>query len=106
MNTYGLREAAKIARVHYQTLREKAASKRPDRPPGTKIGREWVFPCHLFDRWIEEKCLSTNDQAPISGGAVGQSLANRIAKRRAQLIEKKRKSSKSASGNDSGDSIS
>jgi hypothetical protein len=106
MNTYGLREAAIIAKVHYQTLRQMAASKKPDRPPGAKIGRAWVFPCHLFDRWIEEQCLSTKDPGPISGGVVGQSLANRIAKRREQLIEKKRKSLKSANVNDSGDSIS
>lgn len=106
MNTYDLREAAAIAKVHYQTLRQMAASKKPDRPPGAKIGRAWVFPCHLFDRWIEEQCLSTKDPGPISGGAVGQSLANRIAKRREQLTEKKRKSLKSASASASGDCTS
>jgi hypothetical protein len=104
MQTYGLREAAKIARVHFQTLREKAASKSPDRPPGTKIGREWVFPVHLFDAWIESKCLSTNDPGLKSGGAVGQSLATRIEKRREQLIAKRLKNSKKENASDSGDS--
>jgi hypothetical protein len=104
MNTYGLREAATIARVHYQTLREMAASKRADRPPGTKIGRAWVFPAHLFDAWIENKCLSTSEKDRPSSGAVGQSLATRIAKRRAQLIAKRQKNLKSENDSVSGDS--
>ncbi len=106
MNTYDLREAASIAKVHYQTLRQMAASKRADRPPGTKIGRAWVFPAHLFDSWIENKCLSTSEKDRPSSGAEVQSLANRIAKRREQLIEKKRKSLKNASASVSGDSTS
>lgn len=105
MNTYDLREAATIAKVHFQTLRQMAASKDPGRPPGTKIGRAWVFPCHLFDSWIENKCLSTSDPVPKFGGAAGQSLATRIAKRREQLIEKRRKNSRSANTTDSGGSI-
>jgi hypothetical protein len=106
MNTYGLREAATIAKVHFQTLRQMAASKDPGRPPGTKIGRAWVFPAHLFDAWIENKCLSTSEMTPKFGGAVGQSLATRIAKRREQLIAKRLKNSKSESGSDSGVSTS
>lgn len=107
MNTYDLKEAASIAKVHFQTLRQMAANtKDPGRPPGTKIGRAWVFPAHLFDAWIENKCLSTSEMIPKSGGAVGQSLATRIAKRREQLIAKRLKNSKSESASDSGASTS
>src|SRR4051812_41106561 len=99
MNTYGLKEAASIARVHFQTLRRMAAD---GKAPATKIGRAWVFPCHLFDSWIENKCLSTSEKDRPSSGAAGRSLATRIAKRREQLIAKRLKSSKSESVSDSG----
>lgn len=76
METYDLHQAAKIARVHPDTLRMLAWSRKA---PGTKIGRAWIFPCHLFDRWIEEKCLSTEERVRPSGGFTSQSLASRLA---------------------------
>lgn len=103
MNTYGLREAATIARVHYQTLRKMAAL---GQAPATKIGRAWVFPCHLFDSWIENKCLSTSEKDRPTGGAKVQSLAERIEKRRAQKIAKMQRNSRSANETDCGDSTS
>lgn len=103
MNTYGLREAATIARVHYQTLRRMAAQ---GQAPATKIGRAWVFPCHLFDSWIENKCLSTVEKDRPTGGAKGLSLAMRIAKRREQQIAKRQRNSSSESESDCGDSTS
>lgn len=107
MNTYGLDEAAKIARVHKCTLRKMAANKKnPGRPPGTKIGRSWVFPTHLFDSWIENQCLSTVVMDRPTGGAKSQSLASRLARRRAQLIEKKQRNSSNANVNGCGDSTS
>lgn len=58
MNTYTLEEAAAIAKMHKSTLRERAARlKDPGRPPGTRIGRRWVFPCHLFDSWMAGDAL-------------------------------------------------
>jgi hypothetical protein len=106
MNTYDLREAASTAKIHPDTLRKMAASKKLDRPPGTKIGRAWIFPVHLFDSWIENKCLSTVAVARPTGGVKSQSLASRLERRLALQIGKKRKNSSTESENDSGDSTS
>lgn len=103
MNTYDIKEAAAIAKVHPHTLRKMASKKRV---PATKIGRAWVFPVHMFDSWIENKCLSTAAPAPQTGGAKYPSLAMRLANRRKQLIAKRQKSSSTASEKDSGGSIS
>jgi excisionase family DNA binding protein len=103
MNTYDLIEAAKIARVHKDTLRKMAAN---GEVPGTKIGRSWIFPTHLFDSWIENKCLSTNEKDRPTGGSVSQSLASRLARRREQITATRQKSLSKESENDSGDSTS
>lgn len=53
MDTYTLEEAASVAKIHKDTLRKRVARlKDPARPPGTKIGRAWIFPVHLFERWL------------------------------------------------------
>jgi hypothetical protein len=105
VNTYDINEAAQIAKVHKDTLRKMAQQfKDPNRPPGTKIGRAWIFPCHLFDRWIEEQCLSTNQKIQSTGGSASQSLASRLAKRRAQQLEKTQKSSSNENESASGGS--
>lgn len=101
MNTYDIVEAAQIAKVHPDTLRKMA---RDGEVPATKIGRSWIFPCHLYDAWIENKCLSTDEKAPLTGGARFQSLATRLANRLKQQTESKPRSSSNESANDSGDS--
>lgn len=107
MDTYTLEEAAGVAKIHKDTLRKRVARlKDPTRPPGTKIGRAWIFPVHLFDSWIEKQCLSTAALDRPTGGVKSQSLASRLERRLAQQIEKKRKSSNTESVNDSGDSTS
>jgi excisionase family DNA binding protein len=103
VNTYGIEEAAKIARVHPDTLRKMA---KDGKVPGTKIGRSWVFPTHLFDSWIENKCLSTDEKDLPSGGARFQSLATRLASRRKQQAERTPKNSSIESETDSGDCTS
>lgn len=107
MDTYSLEEAASVAKIHKDTLRKRVARlKDPTRPPGTKIGRAWIFPVHLFDSWIEKQCLSTAALDRPTGGVKSQSLASRLARRRAQMIEKKQKSLSNANVSDSGDSTS
>jgi hypothetical protein len=101
LETYDLKQAALIAKVHPNTLRKKAALSQV---PATKIGRSWIFPTHLFDSWIENKCLSTVALDRPTGGVKSQSLASRLARRRARLIEQKQKNSSIGSVNDSGDS--
>jgi excisionase family DNA binding protein len=101
METYDLDQAAAIAKIHPETLRKMAKDKRV---PATKIGRPWVFPKHLFDSWIENKCLSTDEKDRPIGGAKSQSLAMRLANRRKQRVERTQKSSSSESANDSGGS--
>jgi excisionase family DNA binding protein len=103
MNTYDLEQAAAIAKIHEETLRKMA---KDGKAPGTKIGRRWIFPAHLFDSWIENKCLSTDEKAQPPGGARFQSLATRLANRRKQQAEKMPKSSSIESEIDSGDSTS
>jgi excisionase family DNA binding protein len=53
METYGLRDAARLARCHPDTLRKLAHA---GIVPATKIGRPWLFPIHLFNQWIENQC--------------------------------------------------
>jgi excisionase family DNA binding protein len=103
VNTYDIDEAARIAHVHPNTMRKMAAAKRV---PAAKIGRSWVFPVHLFDTWIENKCLSTDAVVRPTGGAKYPSLAMRLASRRKQPSERKPKSSSTESGNVSGGSTS
>src|SRR5688572_16083486 len=103
MHTYDLNEAAKITKVHKDTLRKMAFKKEV---PATKIGRRWVFPAHLLDAWIENKCLSTDEKAPLIGGARFQSLATRLASQRKQKTEIKPKNSSTESASDCGDSTS
>jgi excisionase family DNA binding protein len=103
MNTYELEEAADIAKVHRDTLRKMAAK---GEAPATKIGRRWIFPVHLFDSWIENKCLSTVAVDRPTGGARFPSLATRLANRRKQRIASRQKSSSTESGSDCGGSTS
>src|SRR5690606_3131 len=103
MESYKLQEAAQVADVHKDTLRKMAAQRKV---PGTKIGRSWIFPKHLFDRWIEERCLSTEEKVAPTGGSESQSLASRLAKRREQMIGKQRRSSSTESESGDGDSMS
>jgi excisionase family DNA binding protein len=101
MDTYDLDQAAAIAHMHPETLRRMA---KEGKVPATKIGRPWIFPKHLFDSWIENKCLSTDEKAQPSGGARFQSLATRLANQRKQQAEKMPKNSSTESETDSGDS--
>src|SRR5688572_20359865 len=103
MNTYDLDEAAKIAKVHRDTLRKMAARREV---PGTKIGRARIFPVHLFDSWIEKQCLSTDEKDRPTGGSASQSLVSRLEKRQEQIAAMRRKSSSIANANGSGDSTS
>jgi excisionase family DNA binding protein len=103
METYDINQAAAIAKVHPETLRKMAVD---NKVPSTKIGRRRIFPKHLFDSWIENRCLSTDEKAQPSGGARFQSLATRLANQRKQQAEKTLKSSSTESVTDSGDSTS
>ena len=103
METYDIDQAAAIAKVHKETLRKMAAD---NKVPSTKIGRRRIFPKHLFDAWIENRCLSTDERVPPSGGARSQSLATRLASLRKRQAEKMQKSSSNESVNASGDSTS
>jgi hypothetical protein len=104
MSNLDIKEAAARAKCHPDTLRKLAADlSNPDRPPGVKIGRPWVFPEELFQKWIDNQCLSINVQDHPSGGSA---LAAKLAVRRAQRIGKRQKSSRKSSRRDYGASAS
>src|SRR5437588_3481003 len=98
METYGLREAAKLARCHPDTLRKLARAREV---PATKIGREWVFSVQLLNDWIEERCRSIT----VPGAPTGTSgLAARLAARLAQRTARKPRSSSESLPTGCGDS--
>src|SRR5689334_12858671 len=98
METYGLAEAAKVARCHPDTLRKLARAREV---PATKIGREWVFPVHLLNDWIDARCRSFDVPAAPTGGSA---LAARLAAQLAQRTDKRPRSLRGCSPTVSGDS--
>jgi len=89
-------QAAAEAKCHPDTLRKMA---KAGEVPATKIGRAWVFPAHLLQQWIDERCHSTDAPGAPSGGSA---LAARLASQRAQRTEKPLKNSKRSFSNGSG----
>lgn len=105
MNSLGLVEAAAFLRVHPNTLRDRAKTKRI---PGAKVGREWVFIKEDLVAYLRQQyeegtpCLSTKDQIRKSGGSTfriqstqdyGNRLEQLIAKKRSASTMKRRPSS-------------
>src|SRR5207248_2505573 len=82
METYGLQDAAKLARCHPDTLRKLARAREV---PATKVGREWLFSAQLFHDWINTRCRSIAvTEAPTGGSALVARLAARLAQRTAR----------------------
>src|SRR5438105_2628167 len=82
METYGLQDAARLARCHPDTLRKLACA---GAVPATKIGRAWIFPAHLFNDWINTRCRSiTVTEAPTGGSGLAVKLAARLVQRTAR----------------------
>src|SRR5213082_239775 len=98
METYGLQDAAKLARCHPDTLRKLACA---GVVPATKVGRPWLFPAQLFNEWIENRCRSIT----VPGAPTGTSgLAARLVARLAQRTARKPRSSSESLPTGCGDS--
>lgn len=98
IETLTLTEAAALAQCGSEHMRFLAKSRKV---PATKIGRRWVFPRHLLEQWIEQRCHFTSGPAQISGGSRSQSLASRMRAQREQKIAAKAQNVSDAIVNDS-----
>ena len=97
MSTLDIHEAAALAKCHPDTMRKLM---KAGEAPGTKVGRAWVVLTEEFEKWLGDKCRSTN-ASPVESG--GSGLAARLARRRAQRIANERRSSNRPNESDSGD---
>ncbi len=90
------KEAAKLALCHPDTIRKMMAS---GEAPGTKVGRRWIVSLEVFDKWIEARCRSTNNQKAKTGTS---GLAARLAGQLVRPTAPKRKNSSASSKSESG----
>src|SRR5256885_346958 len=98
--TFGLEEAARLARCHPDTLRKLAAAREV---PGTKVGREWVFSAQLFQEWLDNRCRSIDVPGARSGGsALGARLAAQLERQTARRPRRSSRSSRRGSGGSNG----
>lgn len=82
-----LEEAAAFVHCHPDTLRKLAADGQC--PAATKIGRAWIFPEHLLQRWVDQRCESTATAGAASSLTGGQRLAARLAARRKEREQRR-----------------
>lgn len=88
--SWGLAEAAAFLRIHPATLSERA---RAGAIPGCKIGRSWVFMPELLAEYLHTKSTEKVERVKQRPSAT-TTLAQRLAARRAQRIDNRRRSSR------------
>jgi Helix-turn-helix domain len=91
--SWGIHEAAAFLHIHPTTLAERA---RGGEIPGCKVGRSWVFMPELLVEYLRTKSTTKVEQVKQRPSA-STTLAERLAARRAQRIDNRRRSSRDPS---------